>query len=140
VQLVLDDARPPIPFTMLHFADLSAWNGDAAAPAWRQLEEGVKAVARDGWPAHAFDDFASGRPSLSRAAPVTAVLGRVVRVGDGSIGLVGLTAAGTLLATSGQLHASAFGAATMAAFALSCFSLGLVCMKLVQTAIASRRS
>jgi hypothetical protein len=132
VQLVLDDARPPIPFTMLHFADLSGWDGDPAAPAWSQLEAGVQAVARDGVATRALE--------RREGRPVPAVLGPVVAVGGGSLGLVALTSALTGMATSGASHEGAFGVAVTSLFVIACLALGHMCTRVIQVALASRRS
>ena len=132
VQVVLDRVKPPIPFTMVHFADLSRWNGDPAAPAWGQLEAGVRAVAREG--------VATRRQQPHESRPLSAVLGPVVAVGGGSLGLVALTSALTGMATSGAFHEGAFGAAVTSGFVLACLALGHMCTRVIQVALASRRS
>jgi TIR domain len=132
VQVVLDRAKPPIPFTMVHFADLSRWGGDPASPAWTQLEAGVRAVAREGVSTRLQE------PHESR--PVSAVLGPVIAVGGGSLGLVALTSALTGMATSGSFHEGAFGAAVTSLFVLACLALGHMCTRVIQVALASRRS
>jgi hypothetical protein len=131
VQLVLDRVKLPIPFTMVHFADLSRWNGDPASPAWKQLEAGVRAVAREGVPTRIQEPPESG--------PVSSVLGPVIAVGGGSVGLVALTSALTGMATSGAFHEGAFGVAATSLFVLACLALGHMCTRVIQVALASRR-
>jgi hypothetical protein len=132
VQVVLDRVKPPIPFTMVHFADLSRWNGDGASPEWCQLQSGVRAVTREG---------VSTRVQESRESrPVATVLGPVIAVGGGSVGLVALTSALTGMATSGAFHQGTFGAVVTAGFVLACLALGHMCTRVIQVALASRRS
>lgn len=56
VQVRVDRARLPMPYDQIHCADLSRWEGEADAIAWRQVVQGVEAL-RDAAPA----------PSLARA-------------------------------------------------------------------------
>lgn len=42
VQLSIDGAIPPLPFTQIHCAQLSGWNGDKDASGWRNILESVR--------------------------------------------------------------------------------------------------
>ena len=78
IQIKLDDARPPLPFTMLQLIDLSRWRGEAGAPEWSQFEAGVKAVAREG--------LVTATPGAGVRNPASTILGPAVAVGAGSVG------------------------------------------------------
>ena len=45
VQLVIDDARLPMPFDQIQCIDLAGWSGERAAPAWRRLLDSVTQLA-----------------------------------------------------------------------------------------------
>ncbi|MDP8994990.1 MAG: toll/interleukin-1 receptor domain-containing protein, partial [Pseudomonadota bacterium] len=59
VQVTLDRAKLPLPFTILHFLDFSRWPGGREAPPWSELEGRVGAVLRG----------ESGQEALQRHLP-----------------------------------------------------------------------
>jgi len=46
VQLSTDGVLPPMPFNQIQCDDLSGWNGDLAAPAWRKVEASLAHLVR----------------------------------------------------------------------------------------------
>jgi adenylate cyclase len=69
VQLSVDSAFPPLPFNQIQCDDLTGWNGDPAAPAWRKVEASIAHLVRGSGPAQARPPPApaarSGKPSIA---------------------------------------------------------------------------
>ena len=86
VQVNLDEARLPLPFTMLHFLDFSRWQGERQGAPWSELESRVGGLLR-GEPV---DEGGGPAPAAERpAAPGPALqgLGRTALLGWASIAL-----------------------------------------------------
>ena len=66
VQVRLDDARLPMPFDQIQCADLSRWEGDPDAPAWRSVVAGIAELTERNPSADAIRSSAS---SLARNGP-----------------------------------------------------------------------
>jgi len=45
VQVRVDGASPPMPFDQIHCADLSGWQGEAAAPEWARVVASIAEIA-----------------------------------------------------------------------------------------------
>jgi hypothetical protein len=50
VQLTVDGAALPLPFSQIHCADLTGWDGDRSAPGWSKVVDSVLALAGAGAP------------------------------------------------------------------------------------------
>lgn len=63
VQLSIDGAPLPLPFSQIQCADLRGWSGDAAAPGWRKVEGSIAELV-------GANPAAAARPADATAAPV----------------------------------------------------------------------
>ncbi|MDQ8021812.1 MAG: toll/interleukin-1 receptor domain-containing protein [Moraxellaceae bacterium] len=68
--VLIDAVEPPRGFRLIQAADLSAWNGDAAAPAARQLLTDLTALTRDA--STAVPSTRSGSVTAATATPMRA--------------------------------------------------------------------
>jgi hypothetical protein len=107
VQVSLDGARPPLPFTMVHLLDLSAV-GSGQAEKWIQLDAAVLSVLRGEPPADS--------AAVAGTRTTASTLGTQVAVGGASIVLIVLASCLVLAATSLSVSTSVFGFLTMAMF------------------------
>ncbi len=131
VQLVTDKARPPLPFTMLQFVDMSNWRGGTAHPQWGALTHNVHAL------------FSGKRaPNLpsSAQANASAMFAPMIAVGAGSLGLVAVAASLAALMVRAPQSADAIGLASIGVFAGACLGLGYMLMRTIEIGLASRRS
>jgi hypothetical protein len=129
VQINLDNARLPLPFTMLHFLDFSGWSGTREEECWSSLDSRVKRRLRGEW----VDDKPPPPP------PALAGLGKVSLLGWASILVAALVAVAVALVATGSLSAAAFGGLTLAALAVAALLLALTAFSLARIAMASRR-
>ncbi|HSC65565.1 MAG TPA: toll/interleukin-1 receptor domain-containing protein [Caldimonas sp.] len=129
VQLSLDDARPPLPFTMLHLLDFSRWRGGVADPPFVQLEQAVASVVQGG-----------GSPDApaARAEPRLGGLGRTAAVGAASLALVILAAGLVGLTATGAFTSGAFGIVSSAMLLVAILAFGYMLTSIVTTYLASR--
>jgi len=128
VQLALDDAKPPLPFTMLHLLDFSGWRGGGGDVPFIELEQSVKNVVHGGvaaQPPHA-------EPRLGGLAPAAAVGAASLALVILAAGLVGLTA-------TGAFTAGAFGLVSSAMLLVAMLAFGYMLTNIVTTYFASRR-
>jgi adenylate cyclase len=70
VQLSMDGAVPPLPFNQIHCVDLTGWEGDCQAPAWRKVVDSVRALAGE----HSVAPADASRAPPIAAKPSLAVL------------------------------------------------------------------
>lgn len=131
VQVSLDAGKPPLPFTMLQLLDLSAWGGETTTTAWSRFEGAVRAITRK--------DAATAAAQAGRVVPTPRFLGPTVALGAASLGLVALSSTLVAFAARGGLPEGTFGFLTTTAFLLACITLGHMCTRVIQVAIASRR-
>jgi hypothetical protein len=130
VQVRVDGVKPPLPFTIVHMHDLTHWRGGRGDQPWPHVESAAGAFARSGAPAP--DPRVFQTPALQDFGG-TAMLGWL------SIGLAVFTAALTLQAMRG-LDPGLYGVAVSASFALSWVCLLVTLLRIVRTALATRRS
>lgn len=128
VQLGLDRARLPLPFTMLHCLDFSGWAGEADPP-WPELEGRVRAAV-NGAPAE---------PAPPRREPALQGLGAVTLLGWAAIAVAALIAVAIVLAAGGALAPALFGSLTLVALAASTLLLAASATTLLRVTRASRR-
>ena len=69
VQLTVDGVLPPLPFSQIHCADLTGWEGDPQAPGWAKVADSVRALA-----GHAAARLAEAPAVEGAAKPSLAVL------------------------------------------------------------------
>jgi hypothetical protein len=130
VQLRLDDARPPYPFNAVHMHDFTSWRGERAGEAWDGLDKGVRAVI-GGEGVKLIETSAKG--------PALQDFGAVAWYGWTSIALVLATAALTALAVRGAVDPALYGNLAIGGFAVACYVLLRTFVRVVTTALASRR-
>lgn len=135
VQVLLDGARPPVPFNALHALDLSGWGGDRADPAWT----GVVAAVR-GAPAPASDAAPAASPKPAKRPPEA----RSPRKGDlgplatpSFAGVAGLLLAIAAIALFAYMQADPRSADLVSAALMAAFGLNMVALLAAATKAAS---
>lgn len=131
VQVTLDEAKLPLPFTMLHFLDFSAWRGERQGEPWSEFDKRVAGLLR-GEPIEAAPGAVERRPALQG-------LGRAALLGWAAIAVAVLMAAAILMAAWGRLTPAAFGGITLIGLAVAAILLALAAFTLLRVGAASRR-
>lgn len=139
VQISLDQTRLPLPFTMLHSLDFSAWRGGREDMPWHDLELRLSRL-KDG---EAIDDRGDTdgvpRQDPRPQGPALQGYGRVALVGSAAIALAALVALATVLAAMGSISPAMFGGIAAFGLAAAAILLALSAFALTRTAVASRR-
>jgi hypothetical protein len=135
VQISLDEARLPLPFTMLHFLDFSGWSGARDCEPWTGLDSRVSRMLR-GEPV---DEAPAPADSRAPAAPALQGLGRIAWLGWAAIAVAAAVAVAILMAARGSLSAAAFGGIALFGLAAAAILLALAAFILVRVTVASRR-
>lgn len=130
VQLSLDGAKPPLPFTMIHLLDFSGWQGTSSEPAFVQLERSLDGVLQGGAPR-----VAPRRPS----AGALAGFGPTAVVGGASLALIVLAAGLVGLGSSGRFSADAFDVVSGPMLLVAMLAFGYMLTRVISTYLASRR-
>ena len=130
VQLSLDGAKPPLPFTMIQLLDFSGWQGNPSEPAFVHLERSVDGVLQGGSP-----------PLATRPPPVgdLAGFGPTAVVGGVSLALVVLAGGLVGLGSSGVFSPGAFGAVSGSMLSAAMLAFGYMLTRVISTYLASRR-
>lgn len=129
VQLSLDGAKLPLPFTMLHCLDFSRWRGREADDPMPGLRDGVGAMV-------------SGERRVAAPVPqgpALAGLGPAVALGWAALGLAILIALAAGAAAIGALGAVPFGMIATFGMAAATIILALVAWMALGVMKASRR-
>ncbi|MEA3042184.1 MAG: hypothetical protein QOH47_22 [Sphingomonadales bacterium] len=126
VQINLDGARLPLPFTMLHFLDFRRWRGERQGSPWSELDGRVGGMLR-------------GEAAEPVQGPALQGFGRAALLGWAAIALAAGIAVAVVLAASGQIAPATFSALTMGAVALAAILMALAAFILVRVSMASRR-
>lgn len=129
VQIRIDEAKLPLPFSALHFLDFSRWGGDRGEECWTTLDGRVKRRLDGQW----VDEHAPP------PGPALQGLGKVSLLGWASILVAALVAVAIGLAAGGTLSASMFGGVTLFALAVAVILLALTAFSLTRIGRASRR-
>lgn len=135
VQISLDGAKLPLPFTMLHFLDFTRWGGERAGEPWSEFHARVTGLLR-GEGMAAEPAFASG---ASQRGPALQGLGNLALLGWISILVVAGIAGAILAAVAGGLSPSAFGGIALVGLALAAILLAVTAFTLIRISLASRR-
>lgn len=130
IQVTVDNAKPPLPFTMLHLPDLSHWQGEPMHPEWREVRGGVHTILSGGGMRER--EIAARQATQPFFAPMIAV-------GAGSIGLVAVTGALAAFMASSPQQPDMFGSTTIGLFIAATLGLGYMLMRTVEIGMASRR-
>jgi hypothetical protein len=137
VQISLDGAKLPLPFTMLHFLDFTRWGGERAGEPWSEFHARVTGLLR-GEGMTAGTAFTGGGGAAPRG-PALQGLGKLALLGWISILVVAGIAGAILAAVAGGLSPSAFGGIALVALALAAILLGVTAFTLIRISLASRR-
>ena len=129
VQLTLDGAKLPLPFTILHFLDFRTWRGERGGSPWSDLDGRIGAVLRG---------EQSGTQVEGRE-PRLQGLGPAVMLGWAALGLAALMALAIGLTAGGALPAARFGAFALVGLGLATIFLALLAWMMMRTLAASRR-
>jgi hypothetical protein len=129
VQVSVDGAKLPLPFTMLHALDFSRWRGGRGDEPWPDLDDGVRAMT------------SGERPRAERvpAGPALQGLGPAVALGWAALALATVMAIATGAAATGALPAAQFGMLAAIGLALATILLALVAWLVLRVLAASRR-
>ena len=130
VQLTLDGAKLPLPFTMLHFLDFTRWRGQRNAAPWGELEGRIQGRLR-GEPEAAATPAPAGPALGGLALPVT--------LGWAALALAALMALAVGAAAAGALPAAQFGTLAAIGFAAAAILLALTAFLVLRVLQASRR-
>jgi hypothetical protein len=129
VQISLDKARLPLPFSALNFVDFSGWGGACGEECWTTLDGRVRRRLNGEWvDAHA-----------PPPGPALQGLGKVSLLGWAAILLAAAVFVVTGLVATGRLPSQMFGGFTIFAMAASVTLLLLTIFTLTRIAKASRR-
>lgn len=135
VQISLDEARLPLPFTMLHFLDFSGWRGERDCAPWTDLDARVSGLLRG--------ETIDAAPAVTERAPARGPalqgLGRVAWLGWASIAVAALLAVAILMAARGSLSPAAYGGVTLLGLGVAAILLALAAFTLLRIGAASRR-
>jgi len=140
VQLSLDGARLPLPFTMIHFLDFRTWTGARAQAPWPELEGRVAArLQGDASPQPEPAIEAGGVQIVQRTENRLQGFNRLAILGWAGLAATLLVALCVLLAVRNLLSAAALGFISVVALAVSLALLGISAFVLGRTMQASRR-
>jgi hypothetical protein len=130
VQLSVDGAKLPLPFTMLHCLDFSRWRGRKADDPMPGLRDGVGAMV-SGERRRVAEPMPQG--------PALAGLGPAVALGWAALGIAILIALAAGAAAVGALGAAPFGMIAAFGMAAATIILALVAWMALRVMKASRR-
>ena len=132
VQLSLDGAKMPLPFTMLHFLDFREWHGQRDRPPWSELETRVR-------------DYLGGdeRRPLPReivlGGPRLEGYGKAAVLGWAALAVAGLMALAIALTAMGSLPRGLFESLSLFGFAVAAILFGLTTWMMIRTMAATQR-
>jgi hypothetical protein len=129
VQVTLDGAKPPLPFTMIQLLNLSSWDGRTAEPTWTDLNNAVQSVMRGEVPS---SGIVPDRPPRLGGFESTAV------VGAASIALVVLAAGVVVLGVKGAFSSTLFEVITVGMFLAAFLGFAGMVARVIKISMASR--
>lgn len=140
IQLNLDGAKPPLPFNMLHFANLRGWNGARDGAPWPDVRGQVDAALAG---AAAAPDTRrpdpGGVPMHEGREPALQGFGTVAALGWIALGTAIVLALAVLMVTRGLISAEAFGWLSIVAAVVAAVLLAVTALVLIRVTAASRR-
>lgn len=141
VQVNLDGAKLPLPFTMLHFIDFSQWTGARDQAPWPQLSGRIDAAlgdAQEPEPGRRRPD-PGGVPVIAGPEPALQGFERVAMLGWAALATAALLALSVLVVARRLISADAFGIIALAAAAVSVVLLGACAFILLRSVRGDRR-
>ena len=139
VQINLDRARLPLPFTMLHFLDFSSWGGARDQHPWPHLEHEVNAqiVGATGEGGRRLDP--GGVPVIARAGPALQGLNKVAILGWAALATAIVLMLAVIFVARDVISANAFGAISILALGVAAALLVGCAWLVLRIEKASRR-
>ena len=134
VQINLDGARLPLPFSALQYLDFRRWRGERQGTPWSEFDAGVAGRLR-GERLQEPDSFAPEPPRV----PALQGFGRLALLGWASIAVAALMAAAIGMVATGGMTAARFSAIALAGVGVAAILLALAAFFLVRVSLASRR-
>lgn len=140
VQINLDGAKLPLPFTMLHFLDFGHWSGAREQAPWPQLRSRINAALGEeaAEPGGRRPD-PGGVPVMMGREPALQGFSRLAVLGWAALATSALLALSVLVVARRLISADAFGVIAIAAATVSVVLLGACAYTLLRTARGSRR-
>jgi hypothetical protein len=135
VQISLDNAKLPLPFTMLHFLDFSRWGGERRGEPWSEFDSRVSGLLRG----EGGGDLAMTIGAAPSPGPALQGLGRIAWLGWAAIAVAALMAVAILMAVGGGISAAMFGNLAYLGLAFAAILLALAAFTLLRIGAASRR-
>jgi TIR domain len=129
VQLSLDGARPPLPFTMIHLLDFSTWYGRADDLSWVSLEQAIEGVLKGG---------VSVRIGQKAAKVRLGGFGSVAAIGAASLALILIAAGLVVVGVSGFFSANFFGIISFGMLLVAMLGFTHMVTQVIKTYVASR--
>jgi hypothetical protein len=139
IQLTLDPVRPPLPFTMLHLLDFSAWRGQLDQQPWPELEAEIGRRAGETSEPEGRRPDPGGVPVIVEPGTPLGDFGRIALIGWVAAAAALLVGIAVLLAVRGAMGAETLAVVSFAALALALALVGLSAFLLARTLRASRR-
>lgn len=138
MQINFDGAKPPLPFTMLHFVDFRGWAGSPGAAPFPELRETLDADRNAVLPGTFRAD--PGGVALTEArGPALQGLGKVAALGWVALVIAMLLALSVLLMVRGLMTAEAFGMVSIGAATVAAILLAATAFIALRINLASRR-
>lgn len=144
VQINFDGAKPPLPFTMLHFLDFRGWGGGTQEAPWPELRAEIDGGQAATVPAQGTAVQGGVRPDpggvlpVERRGPALQGLGKVAALGWVALAAAIMLALSVLLVVRGFISAEAFGMIAIGAAALSALLLAATVFLVLRISLASR--
>ena len=134
VQINLDGARLPLPFSALQFLDFRRWRGERQGNPWRDFDARVAGRLRGERSA----ETGSFAPEPAHG-PALQGFGKVASIGWAAIAVAALTAIAVGMVVGGGMTPATFSALALASLGLAAILLALAAFVLVRISLASRR-
>jgi hypothetical protein len=139
VQINFDGAKPPLPFTMLHFLDFSAWGGAREQTPWPVLKGEIDG-AIDGKTEEAQRrPDPGGVPLVIERAPALQGFGKIAVLGWAALGVAIVLALAVLMVVRRLITAETFGWLSIGAAALAVLLLAASAVILLRISAMSKR-
>jgi hypothetical protein len=134
VQINLDGARLPLPFSVLHFLDFTRWRGERQGTPWREFDARVGSLLRG----EKIGDASSFAPEPPRG-PALQGFGSTALIGWASIAVEAFMAVAVGLVATGGMAPATFSALALAGLGVAAILLALAAFILIRISLASRR-
>jgi hypothetical protein len=134
VQISLDGAKLPLPFSVLHFLDFTSWRGARQGTPWNEFDARVGGMLR-GEKAEQDNSFAPEPPPASTLQG----FGNIALIGWASIAVAAAMAVAVGLVATGGMAPATFSALALTGLGVAAILLALAAFILIRISMASRR-